>query len=316
MYRSILVPLDGSGFGRHALPVAAAIARRTGGRVHLAHVHVPVEAVEVFGGLTDPDSRAAERSFLEEVARALAAAGVPAETALLDGPTVRALQRHAKECRADLVVMTTHGRGPLARFALGSVADPLVRRLPVPVLLVRPGEDPPDLGRAAPPRHLLIALDGSERAEAMLPAAVGLGELVGARVTLLRVVGPPELVIPDPNGLLIPCQDPGATDRLRRDALAYLERLAAPWRQRGLDVRARAVVGADPAAAILEEAGALGCDLIALETHGRRGLARLVLGSVTDRVVREAAAPVLTHSPAGGRATGGSADAPAGVKSG
>ncbi len=295
MFRTILVPLDGSEFGEHALPVAAAIARRTGGRVHLARVHVPVEVVEAFGGLADVQALVAERDHLESMARRLTAAGVPTASALLYGPTVEALARHAQDCRADLVVMTTHGRGPLGRFWLGSVADPLVRRLTMPVLLVRPCEGPPDLGREAPPRHLLVALDGSDLAEAMLPTAAEMAELLGARLTLVRVVEPPGGQPSDPSGLFIPWPDKRLTDRMRDEADAYLERLAAPIRERGLDVRTRVAIHTDPAASVLQEANTLGCDLVALETHGRRGLSRLILGSTTDKVVRGAAAAVLTH---------------------
>ena len=85
---------------------------------------------------------------------------------------------------------------------------------------------------------------------------------------------------------------------LGREAEVYLDRIAGRLRERGLRIRTRVAVDDHPAAAILHEAQALQADLIALETHGRRGLSRLILGSVTDKVVRGAHAPVLVHRPA------------------
>jgi nucleotide-binding universal stress UspA family protein len=191
--------------------------------------------------------------------------------------------------------MTTHGRGPLSRMWLGSVADPLVRRLSVPTLLVRPTDAPPDVTREAPLRHLLIALDGTPRAEAVLPAAVELGELMSAQFTLVRVVKPVGVSKPDPSGGWTTSVDVDEIEREQAEARRYLNRLAAPLRRRGLGVRTRVVVHNDPSAAILEEGRRLGCDLIALETRGRHGTSRFILGSVTDKVTRGAAAPVLIH---------------------
>ena len=86
--------------------------------------------------------------------------------------------------------MTTHGRGPLTRFWLGSVADELVRRASVPLLLVRPHEGVPDLAQEPILQHLLIPLDGSELAEQVLEPAVALGTLMAADYSLLRIYGP------------------------------------------------------------------------------------------------------------------------------
>ncbi|MBX9579374.1 MAG: universal stress protein [Gemmataceae bacterium] len=295
MLRTVLVPLDGTAFGEQALPVATAIARRTGARVRLVHVHRPVLVDQhTLGATAEFAAREEERRKLARVAGELAAAGIPAEHALLDGPVVETLVRHAGEVAADLVVMTTHGRGPLSRAILGSVADPLVRHLTAPTLLVRPTDQAAPHGPPHPVRHLLVALDGSKEAEAVLPKAVELGKAMGARFTLLRVV---ESVpaYPIPAGVVPPDLDEQVM-HLRAVAAAYLERVAAPLRGEGLEVRTHLTIDPDPSRAILEEAHALGCDLIALESHGRSGLARLWFGSVAGEVVRHGTTPVLTHA--------------------
>ncbi len=299
MFRNILVPLDGTPFGEQALPVTMAVARRTGAHVHLVQVRGKK--------CTEPCAVEAARRggcggrawvALTRLADELTAAGVRATPALLHGPTVETLAGYATDVRADLVVIATHGRGPLSRVVFGSVADPLVRRLTAPTLLVRNPGPGTGHGLPAPARHLLIALDGTAEAEAVLPAALELGAATGADFTLLRVVDPVSICEQNPMGVVVPYTDGAATDRHRAEAAAYLDWVATPLRAAGRVVRTRVTVRPDPAAAILDAAQAAGCNLIALETHGLTGLTRLIIGSVADEVVRGGTTPVLTHSSA------------------
>ncbi len=301
MYRTLLVPLDGSRFGEHALPLAAGIARRAGAALRLARVHPPApvgEGVAAFA--TEKAAWAVAKSYLEEVAGRLGAcAGIKPTTCVLDGPVADTLREYAIGQGVDLVVMSTHGRGPFSRFWLGSVADQLAHCLPMPLLLVRPHDAPVDLAREPVLKRLLVGLDGSPLAEEVLGPALALARLTGAAVALLRVVPPPPVYGMD----LPPYAAAGASadleilEDLRREADAYLTGVATRLRGEGHAVEARVVVHAHAATALLEEAERAGCDLIALATHGRRGLPRLFLGSVADKVVRGAAVTVLLHRP-------------------
>ncbi len=300
MYRSLLVPLDGSAFAEHALPFALSIARRAGAALHLAHVHVPLAFVSADGmtpfDLTlDRKVAEGEREYLDAaVKRVAAASSVPVASTCLEGPVIaETLHAHAANTGADLIVMTTHGRGPLSRFWLGSVADELVRRATVPILLVRPQEAAPDLASDPALRHLLIPLDGSALAEQALEPAVALGKLMEADYTLLRIYFPLEQVGLESYALGVGLVPP--VEQLRTEAQAYLDRVAERLRQRGLRVHTQVALGPQPASAILDEAQRLGVDGVALETHGRRGLTRLLLGSVADKVIRGASIPVLVH---------------------
>jgi nucleotide-binding universal stress UspA family protein len=308
MLRSILVPLDGSAFGEHALPLALALARRAGAALHLVHVHQLLPAT--LDELTVLDQveatlRKEEWTYLGGVAQRLAAvAPVKVDPVLLDGEVAQALHDRAVETRADLVVLSTHGRGPLSRFWLGSVADKLVRRLPMPVLLVRPKEGPADLAAEPPLKHVLVPLDGTPLAEQALEPALKVGALTGARFTLLRVVKPAVLPQYVGEGSTVAglhdsvLQDLRARQRrLEEEARAYLDAVADRLRQRGVPVQTRVVVEESPALGILGEIQEHGADLVALATHGRRGLSRLLLGSVADKVLRGASVPVLLHRP-------------------
>jgi nucleotide-binding universal stress UspA family protein len=301
MYHKLLVPLDGSAFGEQALPFALSLARREGIGLDLAYVHVPLASVfaDTRTGMETPSDRSLlqrDRDYLAGVVKRLTETAPGAVTSsVLEGPVAEAIEAHARATGIDLVVMTTHGRGALSRFWLGSVADDLVRRLSVPVLLLRPSEKGPASAVHQGFKHVLIPLDGTARAEQVLEPALQLAGPTSAQFTLLRVVAPIVQTAYDPGGFGIAPLALPTLEELRTDAGAYLDGVADGLRQRGVRVETAVAVHLQPAVAIHEAALNCGCDLIALETHGRKGLARFFLGSVADKVVRGATLPVLVH---------------------
>lgn len=298
MYHTIMVPLDGSAFGEQALPLALTIARRAHTKVHLVHVCAPQMSEHFLHmGHTEADELSLQthyQHYLDQLAGSLAPRWeVQITTTILHGPVAETLEAHALESGTDLVVMTTHGRGALERLALGSIADTLARSLPLPLLLVRPHEQVLDLLESvheAAAQRILIPLDGSPLAEAAIEPAIALGMLFDAEYTLLQSINPPML------GYAItahaPQVDQQALDVWREEANRYLGLVAERLRQRHLRVKTDLVSG-HPPAAILEYAGQHAFELIALATHGRGGVARLLLGSTTDGIVHESCVPVL-----------------------
>jgi len=314
MYRTILVPLDGSPFGEHALPLAMSIARRTGATLQLLNVLTPVASMYAETPMFIDDNLEqrlrdrqveAQEQYLNQVIRRIEDAA-PVKTVKLvdDGEIAPTIRSQAIRNKSDLIVMTTHGRGPLGRFLLGSVADELVRESPVPVLLIRPTDNVVDLTQEPSLKHIMIPLDGTELAEQMLPSAVALGRFLDADFTLVRVVHPLETTMPigevGPVGFQVQTmleRLDTLQEQLVTEASEYLERQAKPLREVGLKVVSRVDVAEQPAMAILHDAVPPVIDLVALETHGRRGLSRLFLGSVADKVIRGAHVPVLVHHP-------------------
>src|SRR5262249_53458191 len=144
----------------------------------------------------DSKVRENEKVYLQEVLQRLAPlAPVRVTSDLLEGPVATAVLHRAVATGTDLIIMTTHGRGPLTRLWLGSVADQLLRQAPVPILLVRPQKGQPDLAWKPKLDRVLIPLDGSDLAETILEPALALGSLVQAHYTLLHVLEP--LIVPD-----------------------------------------------------------------------------------------------------------------------
>jgi nucleotide-binding universal stress UspA family protein len=307
MLRTIVVPLNGSTFGEQALPWALSLARQAKAAVHIMHVHRALEAtyaeMQIFDESLDHQIREQERAYVETMAKKLAGAGVPISGVNQDGEIAPALREYAVAVSADLLVMTTHARGPMARFWLGSVADESLRDAPCPILLVHPHDQAVDLQQAMTIKNILVPLDGSPFAEQVLELALSLGKLYGAAYALLRVIQPIQaMTMPVGAGSfgemahrMMERLDV-LQEQLRKEAQEYLDGVAARLRAQGLTVTTQVATAEQPGVAILQHARPP-VDLIALETHGRRGLARLFLGSVADKVVRGATVPVLVHRP-------------------
>ncbi len=307
-FRSILVPLDGSPLAEQAVPLAASIAQRGGGKLRLILVHelppAPVDpaAARLFISI-ELATRKSERGYLRGIQATLREGGTPLSSAVtLTGKAGPELARYVLELGIDLVVMATHGRGGIRRAWLGSVADHLIRTIEVPMLLVRPREGEPAPDRPPGVGQILVPLDGSPLAEEALDAATALARIWDAEVTLLQVVQP-VLLSADPALPLPSADDEHLTASARQQAQDYLDDLVEQMHGQGLRATGVAVVGWNAADTILDVARPERVAVVALATHGRGGLRRLLLGSVADKLVRGADVPVLVYRPTGRRKT-------------
>ena len=300
--RSVMVPLDGSPFAEQALPWAIAIARKARARVRLAMVHQlpsPPPLDEATGRLytkVELALRKSQREYLHRTAsRIKAEEPIQTATAMLQGVPAPALGRYAGEVGVDLVIMTTHGRSGMQRAWLGSVADQLVRSLEIPMLLIRPKEGG---APTAGVEQILVPLDGSRRAEAVLPAALAMASIFGARLALLQAVYP-VMIMTDPPTSFPTGFDEQLTAIQRREAQDYLDGLVEQLTGAGAQASGAAVLGGGAFDTIQAAAHERGTGMVALATHGRGGLRRMVLGSVADKLVRAGELPVLVIRPRG-----------------
>jgi nucleotide-binding universal stress UspA family protein len=268
-----MVPLDGSELAERALPCAERLGVATGATLHLVHV------VELAPPLTWPfapaylpgsvyDNVVAQETqqataYLDKMRERVAASGVHVRTEHMVGYAAATLLDYERDAGIDLVVMCSHGRTGLARFALGSVAEHLLRHGTAPELLVRPFGAPVTL------EHAVVPLDGSEQAEEALRVVDQLSRDVVHEVTVLRVISTAE-------------EGP--------EAERYLEEVAGRLPQEHLTCWRRVAQG-DPTETIIDVAGT--DKLLVMATHGRSGLMRWALGSVADRVAHGGVAAVL-----------------------
>jgi nucleotide-binding universal stress UspA family protein len=301
-FQSILVPLDGSPLAEQIIPLALEIARVARSKVRLVLVHEspppPMDplSAQLYVSI-DLDMRKVERDYLTTLRLRLhKSSGLQISAVTIDGPAGPTLVKYVKEIGADLVAMTTHGRGGLRGAWLGSVADHLIRSLKIPVIVVRAREGTGALTEPPKIREILVPLDGSPLAEAAVSPASAIAGLFGAERLLVQVVWPLSagslLPVPFPSGY-----DTEVTGVQRKETQEYLDGLVNDLREQGARARATVVVEDNVAETLLDLAHPHRIDLVAIATHGRGGVQRLLLGSVADKLIRGAGPPVLVIRP-------------------
>lgn len=321
MFKRILVPLDGSARAERAIPVAAHIARATGGTVVLVQaVTIPFTYSPYVGSTsTAAETIDAELDETNNYLKMLANAGpledIETDTKVLYGSAAPTILSIAQAYNADLIVMTSQGKTGMKRWVLGSVAQKIARHSPMPVLVLHEsGPLPVALHRDGRPFRALVPLDGSVLAKiALEPAALLVAALAAPEqgaLHLMRVVKPPT-----PEELRA-AGDQESIERLKEKKLhkakSYLDSIARQLREGplaalNLSITWSVAVDEDVAHAIIrmaengedaEGAGVFGrCDLIAIATHGRGGFQHWVLGSITERVLGSTKFPILIARP-------------------
>ncbi len=304
MFARIVVPLDGSRLAEAILTEVGELAA-----LHRAEVVLlRVALVHALPGVdqTDAQVQAVEEaeSYLADVEQRLARHGIRVSSAVRYGRAAEEILDHARSAGADLIAMSTHGRGGLGRLVLGSVAETVLRASAVPVLLLRAREPAPArLDRAtsptAPPqepwaptalRHILCPVDFLQTSEGALRYAGALALRFHADLTVLHVVYDPLDItcshIPHP-----------PLEQLREEMIRAAEqRLHSEVRRtlRSLPGAKTAVAVGQPFQQIVRYAREHHVDLIVIGTQGRSGLDHLVMGSTAERVLRLAPCPVVS----------------------
>ncbi len=319
MFRRILVPLDGSAQAERALSVAARLARRLDGTLILVRVvQPPLHPATALA----PALEAEAQILSEELDRATAyltratqqpeLAGVKCEKVSLVGYPAEMILDAVHASRAEAIILCSHGRTGLLHWVLGSVAQRIVHQAPVPVLVLHQQGSMP-ISDDQRPLRALVPLDGSWLAEAALgPAAMLVSALAPQGqgiVHLVQVVRPSP---PAPEAAPSPARDTRAREAALQEAQDYLSRTAdhlrrGPFAQLQVQTTWSALVDQDVAGVLahlaqgektVQGAGEIdSIDLIAMATHGRGGLHRWVMGSVTERLLSVSKLPLLVIRP-------------------
>lgn len=298
MLNVILVPTDGSGFDRDAIRVATRLSDVAGSQLKLVRVW---SAPMVFTGpdTLDFPREAVEREREYEASRLNALRNEVAEetraqvtASLEEGPIADALTRYAREQNVDLIVISSHGRGGVARAALGSVTDSLIRNTNIPVLVVKPSGHYLDQRESPLFHRILVPLDGSTTAEEILPHVTGISRKYSASVILQHVLIPATYSQKRIQDGQLPWWENDM-----EVAQTYLGEQAEILRKQGVPTTIEISIGESAADGITRAAGRLRADLIAIGTRGRGGLARVLRGSVADRVVRCSRTSLLVFHP-------------------
>ena len=319
MFERILVPLDGSKRSERAIPVAARIARATGATIVFVEVVLPPVEFGTYSGDRTIELKPSAFERREEAAAgylsgipesyASELAGINTELDLSAGAAAPEIYDAARLEGVDLIVLCSHGETGLKRWVFGSIAQEAVRHSPVPVLALNEHSTIPPMPDAAHPLCVLVPLDGSASAESViLPTAylvVALSSTLQNELHLLRVVDLPSAYgTMKSQAHISDLVHEEAKQEAEKYVKSVAERTAMDLAGFDLQVTSSVVDSADVAGTIVQEAAqardvatSTGYDLIAMATHGRSGLLRLVMGSVTEHVLGNTKLPVFIVRP-------------------
>lgn len=280
----ILFPTDGSPCAERAHRHAVHLADQFDATLHVIHVEerevelsdvVDIQEADILEDLHDAirgeHSALAEPRLQERSVAYPSAAG--------------GILTYATEHDASLVVLGTHGRRGVRRLVLGSVAEEVVRRAPCPVVTVGRGAVKPSAMEGG---HMLVPVDFSEHQDRLLAHAREFALVYGMDLTLFHVVEVKQM--PEPYGVGESTLDPGVLGDRAREAL---EEKAQALREHGVSVSIE-TRGGHPAEETLNMADELDAAFITIATHGRSGVERMLMGSVAEKVIRQAPCPVCT----------------------
>ena len=303
MYRRILVPLDGSELAETVLPYAKELAERLDVDVIILHVyrqrhgeHEPMHRayVERASGKVRRQMRSiqpiegTQPIVAYEQVRGIFTLGRPAEEIL----------RYADNHGIDLILMATHGRSGVQRWAMGSIATKVLRVSKVPVLLVPVGSRQEFINNAGATRTIVVPLDGSELAETVIPyveTLINQWDSNAFNIVLIKVCESPFVTADYPEATMLQTWDQHVDNMKARFKLTseqYLRQLENKLRDAGLNARSEVLMG-KTADMIIEYAKVNPSSMVAMSSHGRSGLKRWAYGSVADKVVHGASCPVL-----------------------
>ena len=292
MYTRMLIPLDGSQVAEQVLPYARCLAKALKIPVELLEI-VDIETLRLLanperGRYLDTllsEKMESSKSYLEAIALSFQETQV---TCVVEkGKAEEVVIERAATDKDTLIVMATHGRSGIQRWVLGSVADKVLHGSTNHLFLIR-ANDQAKAGGEAPLKKVIVPLDGSPLAETVLPYVVDLAKKMRLEVVLVRAYALPTSTADEYQTY---------TDELigliEAEARDYLAEKIKEAKAKGLENVSSVVNVGYGAEEIITLARNTPDNFIAMSTHGRSGVKRFVLGSVTDRVVRHSGDPVL-----------------------
>jgi nucleotide-binding universal stress UspA family protein len=296
MYNKILIPLDGSKTAEKVLPYARYLAGKINASVELLAVvdiaematHIPAEKARFVDAMFENGMRSSE-TYLRGIAATFHGATV--DCTVEKGRAEETIIEKGETDKGMLIAMATHGRSGLNRFLLGSVAEKVLRGSANPLLLVRATQEAKSEGEAAC-KTVIVPLDGSELAESVLPTVTRAAKALDLEVLLFRAYHVPFNAYSGNEGYYAVKYD-DLVSGVRDEANAYLAKKVAEIKKLGIE-KVRSISAEGFAGDEIILLGRKTPDgLIAMSSHGRSGVRRWVLGSVTETVVRHTVDPML-----------------------
>ncbi|HSW57373.1 MAG TPA: universal stress protein [Dehalococcoidales bacterium] len=300
MFERILLPLDGSELAEAALPYARNLAEQLEAEIYLIHICPPEH--QFYTHMHQIYLNSIQERMLQKInAGRTAASEKKIQAEVLVGDPVKAIFDFIKMKKINLVALTTHGNSGFKPWAMGNVADKIVRGSGIPTLLIRINSQKDLKVRRANIQNILVPLDISEVSKTALPYAIELAQKLKAGIHLFSMAQTAFAQSLDSTGAGIGINWSEVDKASEKGVNEFLEKTKAEVSQLGIPVEYSSILGIDAAFEILEIEKKGKVDMLVMATRGRSSIARWAFGSVAEKVLREGNLPILLikEKPAG-----------------
>ena len=290
MYSCLLLPMDGSELAEVALPYAEELAGRLGSRIVLLNVTEPSVSSRPVRRMTQCYLDSVAKDIKDGAAKYLSTPGereVKIETVIKEGNPAEEILKYAEEENVTQIMLATHGRTGLSRWALGSVAFKVGTASVKPVALIRAKGARPDIREKGILRRALVPLDGTKEGEAILPYIEELCSSLKADIITFHML--------EVNPNLVSIEALEHQQDAEKQAQDYLKKTADRIKQRGINVTTefRTVTPGDEASEIIKVSDEFNVDLVAMTTHAHTGIGRWMHDNIQQTVLTEGSTPLL-----------------------
>lgn len=292
MFGPILVPLDGSQLAECVLPHVVAIARSFDPEITLLRILEKNQAgnsAQLFDLLNWQINKTKAALYLEKTKAHFHESGLQAKTTVLEGLEAEGITEFAQAQGVKLIILSSHGRNGLTQWGLSNVTQKIILNAPTSLLIVRanhPGASPgEDLPETRPYRRVLVPLDGSQRAENVLPIVTQLAHYLQSQVNLVQVVQTPEMarqMPPAPEDIDLSAR---LVERNQKEAERYLEQVKSRSYLDGLNVKTHLITSDNAAVVLHQLVEQEQIDLVVLSAHGYSGNHQWPYGNMVNNFI-------------------------------
>ncbi len=300
MFDPILVPLDGSQLAECVLPHVVAIARSFDAEITLLRIleknQASAPAAQLFDLLNWQINKTKAALYLEKTKARLQESGLRARTIVLEGLVAEGITEYAHNQGVKLIILSSHGHSGLTQWGISSITQKIVLSAPTSVLIVRAHQHDIQAGElSAIPlyQRILVPLDGSQRAENVLPIITQLARFHKSQMHLVQVVQTPEMarqMPPAPEDIDLSNR---VVARNREEAGHYLEQVKSRSYLEGIAVQTHLITSDNAAVALHQLGEQEHIDLVTLSAHGYSGNHQWPYGSMVNNFIMYGKVPLL-----------------------
>ena len=299
MFDTILVPLDGSQLADCVLPHVAAVARSFDADITLLRMmekNLAGTSAQLFDLLNWQINKTRAMLYLEKTKVRFQESGLRAQTTILEGLVAEGIMEYTQNQGMKLIVLSSHGRNGLTQWGVSSITQKIILSVQTSLFIVRAhqyGAHSGKLSETPVYRHILVPLDGSQRAENVLPIITQLAQFHKSQIHLVQVIQTPEMVSQMPPTL----EDIDLSNRViarnQEKAVQYLEQVKSRSYLEGIAVQTHLVTSDNAIVALHQLTDQENIDMVALSAHGYSGNHQWPYGSLVTNFILYGKVPLL-----------------------